>query len=99
MRKAPLREFFQTNQEGQDQATDKSGPRSASVVNRTKQGQVNQQGQNPIQNKVAYFISIGDLIDNGEHPQPACICQNDNENKEESEKDRQPLHGKKIETL
>src|SRR5688572_24480490 len=60
--------------------------------NRPKERQVDEQDQDPIQDKMSYFIRKGNAIKNSEYPEVACIRQEDDQKYEEGEQNRQPLH-------
>src|SRR6266508_5113585 len=92
-----LGKFFKSDQEGEDQATDNGDPLSALKRKRTKESQVDQQSENPIQNEMPCFISPGNLVDCLEDAKVSRICQDNNENYEKREENGEPLH-KKIET-
>src|SRR6185503_20972287 len=59
---------------------------------RAEESQVDQQGQDPIQDEMSHFITVWDLIDKLQKAKLALICQNNDKNNKESKKKCDPLH-------
>ena len=62
---------------------------------RADKGQVEEQGENPVEEEVSRFVAIGNLVDEAENAKVAGIRKNDDEGDEEREKNRKPLQKKK----
>jgi len=93
-RKISLREFFESNQEGEDQAADNGDPLSALNRDRTEESQVDEQRQNPVQDEMSGFVSQGNFIDSLEDAKFSQISQDNNENNEQCKENGKPLHKK-----
>ena len=90
-----LRELFDTDQERKGQAAEEDDPVSAVGGHRAQEAQVDEQRQDPIQNEMSQLIGKGNVVDEGNEPKIARVCQDDDQNNEQCEKDREPLHTKK----
>src|SRR6185503_16453089 len=90
--KKVVREFLYADQEGQDQAAYDGHPPWALGWKRAQERQVDQQGQDPIQDEMSHFITVWDLIDKLQKAKLPLICQNNDKNNKESKKKCDPLH-------
>lgn len=80
--KVTLGELFDANQEGKRQAADQDEPVPTRRRIPSKESQVDEKNQNPIQNEMPEFICKGDAVDHGKNPKIPCIGKdNDQENK------------------
>jgi len=72
-----LGQFLDADQESQHKAAYNSHSSRALEWKRTKESQVDQQGQDPVEDEMPHFISIWNLINRLENSQLSIICKND----------------------
>jgi len=93
--KIALRKFLEADQEGKDQAAGHCDARSALKRARAEERQVDEEGQNPIEDEMSCLISKRNLIERLENAKLTQIGQDNNQNNEKREKNREPLHKKR----
>ena len=81
--KVLLGEFLETNEQGKGQAASNGEQAPALLWTRAEESQIDQQGQNPIKDKMSHLIAKGKPIDKTDvMVKDTCISQNDDEDDE-----------------
>ena len=71
--KTTLRQLFDSDQEGKCQAAEHGNPVPTPGGIHSKESQVDEKSQDPIQNEMSEFIRKGNVVNDGENPE-ICLC-------------------------